>query len=575
MVIKTIGDLNEIKQNTLAKKVLSKDTKRVRVTVHMGTCGIASGAKDVLNSVKSEIRNAGVKGVEVVTTGCFGICSKEPLMTVEVLGREPIVYQYMDEQKVKDVVKKHIVDGEVVKEYAFARGKECQIKDRIKSGGALQGEKVLDDTIPGIEQIPFFNLQEQRVMRNRGAIDPFKIDEYIANDGYKGLFKALTEMNSDEIIAEVLNSGLRGRGGAGFPTGLKWRFTAKAESDVKYVLCNADEGDPGAYMDRSVLESDPHAIIEGMVIAAKAIGAHQGYIYCRAEYPLAIETLTKAIKQAKAYGLLGKDILGTDFDFDLEIYEGAGAFVCGEETALMRSIEGERGNPRPRPPFPANHGLWEEPTLLNNVETYANIGQIIDKGSNWFASIGTEKSRGTKVFSVTGDVRNVGCVEIPIGTPLTTLINDMCGGVSEGKKFKAVQLGGPSGGCLPADKLDAPLDYENLKELGTIMGSGGVIVLSNEKSALDIAKFFMEFCSSESCGKCIPCREGTKQILKILTRLCEGNGKKEDIELLQDLAKVIQNTALCALGQTAANPVLSTIRYFRNEYEDAVNNGNM
>lgn len=574
MAKKTIAEIAEIKKNTLAKRVLSEKTKRVRLTVHMGTCGIASGAKDVLKALKEEIKNNGIKDSEVVTTGCFGICSREPLMTVEIASQEPIVYEYMNEKKTKEVIKKHVIGGQFVKEYAFARGKECQIIDRIKNGGALSGEKVLDDSIPGIEDIPFFRLQNQRVMRNRGLIDPNKIDEYIANDGYKGMIKALTEMTPEQIIEVVLDSGLRGRGGAGFPTGLKWRFAAKSVNDVKYVLCNADEGDPGAYMDRSVLESDPHAIIEGMIIAAKAIGAHKGYIYCRAEYPLAIETLTKAINQAKNYGLLGENILGTGYDFELEIYQGAGAFVCGEETALIKSIEGNRGNPKSKPPFPADKGLWEKPTILNNVETYANIGQIIDKGSKWFANIGTEKSKGTKVFSVTGDVKNVGCVEVPIGTSLRTLIYDICGGVTEGKKFKAIQLGGPSGGCLPEDKLDEALDYENLKELGAIMGSGGAIILSTEKSAVEIAKFFMEFCSGESCGKCTPCREGTKQILRILTKISEGKGKKEDLDDILDLADVVQKTALCALGQTAPNPIFSTFRYFRNEYEDAIKNGN-
>lgn len=568
---KTIKDIEEIKKNTIAKKVLSKDGKRARVTVHMGTCGIASGARDVYKALSDEIKNAKIKDVGIETTGCFGICSKEPLITVEVENQEPIVYEHMNAEKMKEVFEKHILGGHIVKEYAFARGKECQVKERIKNNGALPGEVVLDKTIHGIEEIPFFKLQEERVMRNRGCIDPNKIDDYIANDGYKGMIKALTEMSSEEIINEVLNSGLRGRGGAGFPTGLKWKFTAKSSGDIKYVLCNADEGDPGAYMDRSVLESDPHSIIEGMVIAAKAIGAHQGYIYCRAEYPLAIETLNKAIMQAKAYGLLGEDILGTGFDFNLEIYQGAGAFVCGEETALMRSIEGNRGNPRPRPPFPAEKGLWEKPTLLNNVETYANIGQIILKGSKWFSEIGTEKSKGTKVFSITGDINNVGCVEVPIGTSLKTIVYDIGGGVKDGKKFKAVQLGGPSGGCIPIKHLDTPIDYESLKDLGAIMGSGGLIVINEDKSAVEIAKYFMEFCNGESCGKCTPCREGTKQMLIILNRICSGQGKEADLEKLQDLANVIQKTALCALGQTAPNPVLSTIRYFRNEYEEVLN----
>ncbi len=565
---KTITDLENIQKETLEKMRL----KRVRISVHMGTCGIASGAREILAVLREEIKKASVKYVDVKTTGCMGICSKEPLITVEVCGQEPIIYEYMNDKKMSEVFKQHILSGKVIKKYAFVRGKEYQIKDRIKSGGALQGEEVLDQSIVGIENIPFFRLQEPRVMRNRGLIDPNNINEYIARDGYKATIKALKDMSSESIIKEVLDSGIRGRGGAGFPTGLKWKFAAKTVGDIKYVLCNADEGDPGAYMDRSVLEGDPHAVIEGMIIAAKAIGSHMGYIYCRAEYPLAVETLNKAINSARAYGLLGEDILGTGFNFDLEVYEGAGAFVCGEETALMRSIEGKRGNPRPRPPFPAEHGLWEKPTILNNVETLANIPQIILKGSQWFSSIGTEKSKGTKVFSITGDINNVGCVEIPIGTTIGTVINEIGGGVCGGKKFKAAQLGGPSGGCIPIEHLGAPLDYENLKELGSIMGSGGLIVMNEEKSAVDIARFFMDFCASESCGKCIPCREGTKQMLKILNNICIGNGQEGDIEKLEELADVVQNTALCALGQTSPNPILSTIRYFRHEYEDTIKN---
>lgn len=568
MLKKTITDIENIKRTTLEKMKLSKGEKRV--SVHMGTCGIASGAREVLNTLREEIKKAGVKNIQVKTTGCMGICSKEPLITVEVYGQEPIIYECMNENKMIKVFNDHVLNGNIVKEYAFARGKECEIKDRIKNGGALDGEEVLDKSIPAIEDIPFFALQETRVMKNRGLIDANNINEYIARDGYNGAVKALTQMASEDIIKEVFDSGIRGRGGAGFPTGLKWKFAAKAAGDIKYVLCNADEGDPGAYMDRSVLEGDPHAVIEGMIIAAKAIGAHKGYIYCRAEYPLAVETLNKAINSARSYGLLGEDILQTGFDFDIEVYEGAGAFVCGEETALMRSIEGRRGNPRPRPPFPAEQGLWEKPTILNNVETLANIPQIILNGSKWFASVGTESSKGTKVFSVTGDINNVGCVEIPIGMTIGTLVNEIGGGICGGKKFKAAQLGGPSGGCVPLEYLNTPLDYENLKEIGSMMGSGGLIVMNEGKSAVDIARFFMDFCAGESCGKCIPCREGTKQMLNILNNICKGNGQEGDIEKLEDLANVVKNTSLCALGQTAPNPILSTIRYFRNEYEEAI-----
>jgi NADH-quinone oxidoreductase subunit F len=421
-----------------------------------------------------------------------------------------------------------------------------------------------------MQDIPFFALQELRVLRNRGLIDPEKIDEYIARDGYAGVAKALTEITPEQIVQEILNSGLRGRGGAGFPTGLKWKFAAQSKGDVKYVLCNADEGDPGAFMDRSVLEADPHSVLEGMVIAAKAIGSHHGYIYCRAEYPLAIHRLNVAIAQAKDAGLLGKDILGTGFDFDLEIYQGAGAFVCGEETALMTSIEGKRGMPRPRPPFPAVAGLWQKPSILNNVETLANVGQIILRGAKWYASVGTEKSKGTKVFALTGDVANVGLVEVPMGTKLGTIVYDIGGGIPKGKKFKAAQLGGPSGGCIPMQHLNAPVDYEKVVELGAIMGSGGLIVMNEDKCAVDMARFFMDFCQDESCGKCTPCREGTKRMLDVLTNITLAKGKEGDIELLEEMAGVIKNAALCGLGQTAPNPVLSTIRYFRKEYEEHI-----
>lgn len=433
-------------------------------------------------------------------------------------------------------------------------------------------EPITDKTIPTMQEVPFFALQDLRVLKNRGLIDPEKIDEYIARDGYAGMAKALTEMTPDQIIQEVLDSGLRGRGGGGFPTGLKWKFAAGEKGPVKYVLTNADEGDPGAFMDRSVLEGDPHAVIEGMVVAAKAIGAHNGYIYCRAEYPLAIKRLSVAINQAKEYGLLGKDILGTGFDFELEIYQGAGAFVCGEETALMTSIEGKRGMPRPRPPFPSVSGLWQKPSILNNVETFANIPQIMLRGGAWYASVGTEKSKGTKIFALTGDVHNVGLVEVPMGTPLGAIVYDIGGGIPKGKRFKAAQLGGPSGGMIPIEHLNAPIDYESVEELGAIIGSGGLIVMDEDSCAVDMARFFMEFCVEESCGKCTPCREGNKRMLDILTNITEGKGKPGDIELLEEMASVIRDASLCGLGQTAPNPVLSTIRYFRKEYEDHIYN---
>jgi len=560
-------DLIKIKKHTLAKRELSKTEKKIRITVHMGTCGIASGAQKIMGVLTKEIEKRKQKNIAIITSGCMGLCSREPLITVEIFGQEPIIYQYMDKEKMLEVFKKHILEGKVITDYALARGKEEQIKERIKHKGNLPNEIVLDKSIPGIEEIPFFANQEIRVLKNRGIIDPEKIEDYISRDGYMGMTKALIEMSPEEIIQEVVDSGLKGRGGAGFPTGIKWRFAAQAESKVKYVLCNADEGDPGAYMDRSILEGDPHAVIEGMIIAAKAISAHQGYIYCRAEYPLAIKMLNKAINQAKKLGLLGKNILGTGFDFDLKIYQGAGAFVCGEETALMRSIEGKRGMPRPRPPFPANAGLWEKPTVLNNVETLANISQIILRGSAWFSNIGTEFSKGTKVFALTGDINNIGLVEVPIGITLGSIIYDIGGGVPNGKKFKAVQLGGPSGGCIPAEHLDVFLDYHTIKQLGAIVGSGGLIVMNENNCAVDIARFFMDFCHEESCGKCAPCREGTKRMLEVLTNICEGKGEEGDIELLEEMGEVIKDASLCALGQTAPNPVLTTLRYFRDEYE--------
>jgi len=565
-----IEDLIKIKKHTLAKRELSKKGKRIRITVHMGTCGIASGAQKIMDALTKEIKKRKQKDIAIITSGCMGLCSREPLITVEIFGQEPIIYQYMDKEKMLEVFKKHILEGKVLAVYALARGKEEQIKERIKYKGILPDEIVLDKTIPGIEEIPFFSNQEVRVLKNRGIIDPEKIEDYIARDGYMGMAKALTEMTPKEIVQEISDSGLKGRGGAGFPTGTKLKFAAQAESKVKYVVCNADEGDPGAYMDRSILEGDPHVVIEGMVIAAKAVDAHQGYIYCRAEYPLAIKMLNKAIRQAKEFGLLGKNILGTGFGLDLKIYRGAGAFVCGEETALMRSIEGKRGAPRPRPPFPVKAGLWEKPTILSNTETLANIGQIILKGSSWFANIGTEISKGTKVFALTGDVNNVGLVEAPIGTTLGTVIYGIGGGIPDGKKFKAAQLGGPSGGCIPAEYLNVPIDYDTIKKLGAIMGSGGLIVMDEDKCAVDIARFFMDFCQEESCGKCTPCREGTKRMLEVLTDICEGKGEEGDIELLEEMGEVIKDASLCGLGQTAPNPALSTIRYFREEYESHI-----
>ena len=517
---------------------------------HLLICGgtgcHASGSIAVKKALTEELDKRGLTDeIKVVETGCNGFCAMGPII---VAYPEGIIYMLVQPEDIPELVEEHFIKGRPLERLFYK-------------------EPVTEEVIPTMSEIPFFALQELRVLRNRGLIDPEKIDEYIARDGYAGMAKALAEMTPEEIVQEVLNSGLRGRGGAGFPTGLKWKFAAASPGDVKYVLCNADEGDPGAFMDRSVLEADPHAVLEGMVIAAKAIGSHYGYIYCRAEYPLALTRLNIAIEQAKEYGLLGKDIFGTGFDFDLEIYQGAGAFVCGEETALMTSIEGKRGVPRPRPPFPAISGLWEKPSVLNNVETLANVGQIILNGGKWYSSVGTERSKGTKVFALTGDVNNVGLVEVPMGTTLGTIVYDIGGGIPDGKNFKAAQLGGPSGGCIPVQHLNAAVDYETVAQLGAIMGSGGMIVLNEDKCAVDVARFFMDFCQDESCGKCTPCREGTKRMLEILTNICEGRGKEGDIELLEEMAGVIKDSSLCGLGQTAPNPVLSTLRYFRDEYE--------
>ena len=514
-----------------------------------GTGCHSSGSINVRRALQQEIDKRGLSGeVKVVETGCNGFCALGPII---VAYPEGVVYLSATPEDMPELVEEHLVKGRIL--------------ERL-----LYKEPVTKEAIPRMNDIPFFALQKLIVLKNRGVIDPENIDEAIARDGYAGMAKALTEMTSEQIIKEVFDSGLRGRGGAGFPTGLKWRFCAQTPGEVKYILCNADEGDPGAFMDRSVLEADPHAVLEGMVIAAKAIGAHQGYIYCRAEYPLALHRLDIAIKQAKEYGLLGKDILGTGFDLDIEVYQGAGAFVCGEETALMTSIEGKRGMPRTRPPFPAIAGLWGKPSVLNNVETFASVGQIILNGASWYNAIGTEKSKGTKVFALTGDVVNVGLVEVPMGTTLGQIVYDIGGGIPGGKKFKAAQLGGPSGGCIPIEHLNTPIDYERVTELGAIMGSGGMIVMNEDKCAVDMARFFMDFVQDESCGKCTPCRAGTKRMLDILTDITQGRGKEGDIELLEQMGTIIKNASLCGLGQTAPNPVLSTIRYFREEYEEHI-----
>ena len=518
---------------------------RTQLMLCGGTGCHSTGSIAVKEALKNELKRRGLhEEIQVIETGCNGFCAVGPVMLVHPEG---IFYQKLTLDEIPKLVEEHFLKGRPYKKLQYV-------------------EPASKETIPIMNDIPFFAHQMFWVMRNKGIIDPEVIDEYIAREGYFGVAKALKEMTPDQIIEEVKTSGIRGRGGAGFPTGLKWQFAKASPGDVKYVLCNADEGDPGAFMDRSVLEADPHAVLEGMIIAAKAINSHHGYIYVRTEYPLAIKRLEIAIRQAREYGLLGKDILGSGFDFDVEIYQGAGAFVCGEETALMRSIEGKRGMPRPRPPFPAHKGLWEKPSVLNNVETLANIAQIIVNGGKWYASVGTETSKGTKVFALSGAVNNIGLVEVPMGTTLRTIIYDIGGGIPRKKKFKAVQLGGPSGGCVPEEYLDTPVDYEAIAKVGAIMGSGGAIVMDESTCMVDMARFFMDFIQDESCGKCTPCREGTRRILEILNRICEGKGEPEDIESLKNLSYIIKDSALCGLGQTGPNPVLSTLRYFLDEY---------
>ncbi len=519
---------------------------RTQLMLCGGTGCHASGTGEFQIALEEELKRQELaEEIKIIETGCNGFCAVGPVMLVQPEG---IFYQKLKAKDVPHLVEEHFLKGRPVKKLFYT-------------------EPASRETIPNMEQIPFFAHQMFWVMRNKGVIDPEEIDEYIARDGYFGVAKALQELTPEQIVEEVKISGLRGRGGGGFPTGLKWHFARQSEADVKYVLCNADEGDPGAFMDRSILEADPHAVLEGMIIAAKAIDARQGVIYARTEYPLAIRRLEIAIKQAREYGLLGDDILGSGFDFDIDIYQGAGAFVCGEETALMRSIEGKRGMPRPRPPFPAHQGLWDKPTILNNVETLANIPQIISNGGSWYASVGTESSKGTKVFALSGDVNNIGLVEVPMGTTLRTIVYDIGGGIPAKKKFKAVQLGGPSGGCVPAQYLDTPVDYEAIVKVGAIMGSGGAIVMDENTCMVDMARFFMDFVQDESCGKCTPCREGTRRLLQLLEKICEGKGEHEDLETLDELSYIIKDAALCGLGQTGPNPVLSTLRYFKDEYE--------
>lgn len=520
---------------------------RSQILICTGTGCSSSNSPAIIEKFEECIKEAGLeKEVKVVRTGCFGLCENGPICIVYPEGA---FYSHIKVDDVPRIVSEHLVKGRIVADLLYKKSVNA------------------DGKILALDEIDFYRKQKRVALRNCGVINPEDINEYIAFDGYKALAKVLTEMSRDDVIDVILKSGLRGRGGAGFPTGLKWKFAKAPESDVKYVCCNADEGDPGAFMDRSVLEGDPHSVLEAMAIAGYAIGSQQGYIYVRAEYPIAVKRLRIAIDQAREKGMLGKDIFGTGFNFDIDLRLGSGAFVCGEETALMTSIEGCRGEPRPRPPFPAIKGLFGKPTILNNVETLANVCQIILNGPEWFASMGTEKSKGTKVFALGGKINNTGLVEIPMGTTLREIIYDIGGGIPNGKKFKAAQTGGPSGGCIPAEHLDIPIDYDNLIAIGSMMGSGGMIVMDEDNCMVNIAKFFLEFTVDESCGKCPPCRIGTRRMLEILDRITKGKGEDGDIEKLEKLAKNIKASALCGLGQTAPNPVLSTLRYFRDEYE--------
>jgi len=522
--------------------------ERLRVLIGSATCGRAAGSLEVMQAFHQELATAGLtEATDVVEVGCLGMCYAEVLVELRGHDGKRVLYQGVEPRHVADLVKSQLVHGEIYQPLALA---------------VMEGE---DDQVPGFSELPMIQPQVRIVLRNCGIIDPSNIDHYLARGGYMGITRAFA-MGPDQVIEEMKASGLRGRGGAGFPTGMKWGFARKSVADQKYVICNADEGDPGAFMDRSVLEGDPHAVLEGLLIAGYAIGATVGYVYCRAEYPLAIERLQGAIAQMRQHGLLGANILGSGFDFTIKIKKGAGAFVCGEETSLMQSIEGKRGMPLSKPPFPAVSGLFGKPTNINNVETLAAVSAIMEKGASWYAGFGTEKSRGTKTFALAGKINRTGLIEVPMGIPLKTIIEDVGGGVLGGKAFKAVQTGGPSGGCIPAQFIDLPVDYEHLAEVGSIMGSGGMIVIDNESCMVDMARYFLTFTENESCGKCVPCRMGTQHLLRILPDITQGRGNLEQIETLRKIGDTMKSASLCGLGQTAANPVLTTLRYFEDEY---------
>ena len=568
MKIRSLERLEDIKQQGLALTYPDK----IKIMVGMATCGISAGADKVYNALQAKIAELGLD-VALEMTGCIGYCQREPLVDVVYPKQVRLSYQAMTPEKAEALVEA-IQKGEVYPENLLCRidQEDILVEDRMRPY-ANPHPPTLPVETPRYEDLPFFGKQVKVALRNCGFINPERIEEYIGRGGYQALFKVLSGMTPEEVIAEVKSSGLRGRGGAGFPTGLKWEFARKNDADEKFVICNADEGDPGAFMDRGILEGDPHAVIEGMAIGAYAIGAREGFVYCRAEYPLAIHRLQIAIQQAEDLGILGDKIFGTNFSFRLEIREGAGAFVCGEETSLIASIEGKVGEPRPRPPFPAQSGLWGMPTIINNVKTWSHIAPILVRGAEWYSGFGTEKAPGTTVFALVGKVNNTGLVEIPLGMTLREMIFDIGGGIAGGREFKAVQTGGPSGGCIPAEFLDTPVDYESLGALGSIMGSGGMIVMDERDCMVDVAKYFIDFTQDESCGKCTPCREGTLRLMEKLQAITEGQGTEEDIDKLVKMSEIIKKTSLCGLGQTAPNPVLSTIRYFRDEYLAHVRDG--
>ena len=550
-VLTNISELRDLREKALAARI-DQELNRTTIILGMGTCGIAAGANEVTAAVQEALQKYKLE-VDLVNVGCIGMCHNEPLLDIQQPGLPRITYTSVKPSMVDKIIEKHLVQGEFNKRWIYG-----QLTNRT-------GQTV--DGFPTYEELPFYSKQVRIALKNCGMIDPESIDHYLASGGYGGLEKALFEMSPSDVIEEMKDSGLRGRGGAGFLTGLKWEFCQKAKDYPKYVICNADEGDPGAFMDRSVLEGDPHSLLEGMIIAGYAIGAPEGYIYCRAEYPLAINRLKKAIKQAYELGLLGENILGSDFSFNLKIKEGAGAFVCGEETALIASIEGKRGEPRPRPPYPAVSGLWGKPTNVNNVKSYAIASQIMVNGADWFSEIGTKKSTGTAVFALTGKINNTGLIEVPMGITLREIIFEIGGGILGKKEFKAVQTGGPLGGCLPSEALDTPVDFDSLTAAGATMGSGGMIVVDQETCMVEFARYFLTFASAESCGKCVPCRIGGQRLLEVLTRITNGEGTLDDLDEIKRISKFMQEGSLCALGQLTPGPVMASLRFFRAEYE--------